>query len=37
MGDIFRGVFPFVLGELVVLALLIAFPELALWLPNKMG
>lgn len=37
MGDIFRGVFPFVLGELVVLALLIAFPELALWLPSKMG
>ncbi|MEE8134821.1 MAG: TRAP transporter large permease [Gemmatimonadales bacterium] len=37
MGDIFRGVFPFVLGELVVLALLIAFPEMALWLPGKMG
>ncbi len=36
MSDIFVGVFPFVLGEFVVLALLIAFPELALWLPGKM-
>ena len=37
MGDIFLGVAPFVAGVLAVLALLIAFPELALWLPRQMG
>jgi C4-dicarboxylate transporter DctM subunit len=37
MGDIFMGVLPFVIGELVVIALLIAFPEIALWLPRRMG
>lgn len=37
MADIFRGVFPFVIGELVVLALLILFPGLALWLVEQMG
>jgi C4-dicarboxylate transporter DctM subunit len=37
MGEIFMGVLPFVLGELVVIALLIAFPEIALWLPRHMG
>jgi tripartite ATP-independent transporter DctM subunit len=36
MGEIFMGVLPFVLGELVVVALLIAFPEIALWLPGQM-
>jgi tripartite ATP-independent transporter DctM subunit len=36
MGEIFMGVLPFVLGELVVIALLIAFPEIALWLPGQM-
>jgi len=36
MGEIFMGVLPFVLGELVVIALLIAFPEIALWLPRQM-
>ena len=37
MEEIFRGVFPFVIGELIVLALLIMFPDLALWLVNRMG
>ena len=36
MGDIFMGVLPFVVGELVVIALVIAFPEIALWLPQQM-
>jgi C4-dicarboxylate transporter DctM subunit len=36
MGEIFMGVLPFVIGELVVIALLIAFPEIALWLPGQM-
>ncbi len=37
MEEIFRGVFPFVIGELGVLTLLILFPELALWLVQRMG
>ena len=36
MGDIFMGVLPFVVGELMVIALVIAFPEIALWLPGQM-
>ena len=36
MGEIFMGVLPFVIGELVVIALLIAFPAIALWLPGQM-
>ncbi len=37
MEDIFMGVLPFVGGELIVIALLIAFPEIALWLPGRMA
>jgi tripartite ATP-independent transporter DctM subunit len=37
MEDIFMGVMPFVVGELVVIGLLIAFPEIALWLPSQMN
>jgi tripartite ATP-independent transporter DctM subunit len=37
MGEIFMGVLPFVVGELIVVGLLIAFPEIALWLPSRMG
>ena len=35
MGTIFRGVTPFFLAALGVLALLIAFPELVTWLPQR--
>jgi tripartite ATP-independent transporter DctM subunit len=34
---IYRGVMPFVLVDLVRLALLAAFPIISLWLPSKMG
>lgn len=34
MRDIYRGIVPFVLVQLVLLGLVIAFPEIALWLPN---
>jgi tripartite ATP-independent transporter DctM subunit len=37
MSDIFRGVAPFVVGELLVLALLVTFPGLALWLVARMA
>ncbi|MDX9859909.1 MAG: TRAP transporter large permease subunit, partial [Rhodospirillales bacterium] len=32
--DIYRGCFPFILVEVCVLVVLIAFPEISLWLPN---
>ncbi len=35
--QIYIGVMPFVLIELIVLAVLITFPELSLWLPNQMS
>jgi TRAP-type mannitol/chloroaromatic compound transport system permease large subunit len=36
MGDIIRGVIPFVLLIMVGLGLCIVFPEIILWLPSKM-
>ena len=36
-GALFRGVLPFLAIEAVVLALLIAFPAISLWLPRTMG
>ena len=36
MEEIFLGVFPFVIGELMVLALLIVFPNIPLWLVEQM-
>ncbi len=35
-GDIIRGVFPFVILIVVALGLLIAFPQIILWLPGQM-
>ena len=37
MSHIYRGIVPFVLLQLVVLALCIAFPEVVLWLPRQSG
>jgi TRAP-type mannitol/chloroaromatic compound transport system permease large subunit len=34
MTDIYKGIVPFVLLQLVGLGLVIAFPQIALWLPN---
>ena len=34
MQDIYRGIIPFVLLQLIGLALVVGFPQLALWLPN---
>jgi tripartite ATP-independent transporter DctM subunit len=36
LGQIFRGCWPFVLMMVCVLGLLIAFPQLSLWLPSLM-
>lgn len=35
-GDIYKGVMPFILFDLVVLALLVFIPGLATWLPQQM-
>ncbi len=37
LGTVFRGVLPFVIADLVKLALVVAFPALALWLPSTMA
>ncbi len=36
LPDAFRGIAPFILCDLVVLAALLAFPEIATWLPGLM-
>jgi len=36
-GQLLRGVRPFVLVLLVFLALLVAFPQITVWLPNLMS
>ncbi|UOM35401.1 TRAP transporter large permease subunit [Acuticoccus sp. I52.16.1] len=36
MRDVYRGIIPFVLVQLVVLGLCIAFPEIVLWLPQSL-
>lgn len=36
LDEIFRGVFPFVFTDLVLVAILIAFPWLSTWLPQMM-
>jgi tripartite ATP-independent transporter DctM subunit len=36
LGNIFRGVWPFVLVQIITLGILLAFPSLSLWLPSLM-
>jgi len=36
MGSIFKGIFPFLIGEFLVIAILILFPWTATWLPQQM-
>ncbi|MDA0712211.1 MAG: TRAP transporter large permease subunit [bacterium] len=36
-GHIYRGIFPFILIQLLCLGLVIAFPELATWLPEYLS
>ena len=36
-GEGFRGVAPFVITEIIILAILIAFPQISLFLPNLLG
>jgi len=37
LGDIYRSVIPFIFLMIVGLALMIAFPQIVLWLPDKLG
>jgi tripartite ATP-independent transporter DctM subunit len=37
MKTIYRGVVPFIIADLLVLVLLTAFPDIALWLPRMMA
>jgi tripartite ATP-independent transporter DctM subunit len=37
LPDIYRGVYPFVIIQILVVALLLIFPELSLWLPRVLG
>jgi len=36
LGDVFRGIFPFFIADVITVALFIAFPEIILWLPQTM-
>ena len=35
-GQVYKGVIPFIVFDLMVLVLLIMYPELATWLPETM-
>ena len=37
LKDVFSGILPFLAMDVVTLTLLIAFPQITLWLPNSMG
>jgi TRAP-type C4-dicarboxylate transport system permease large subunit len=37
LETIFRGVTPFIVAQIALIAILIAFPGLALWLPSTMA
>ena len=37
LEDIFKGIFPFSCMDLLTVAILIAFPEIVLWLPSKLN
>jgi len=37
LGTIFKGIFPFLVADIVRLVLVFAFPALCLWLPSLMG
>lgn len=36
IGDIYRGIVPFVVLQLLALGTVLAFPQVALWLPNRL-
>jgi len=36
LGDLFRGIWPFVLMDILTLVILVSFPQISLWLPSMM-
>jgi TRAP-type C4-dicarboxylate transport system permease large subunit len=36
VGEVFQGTFPHFVAHLIAIAILVAFPEIVLWLPSKM-
>jgi TRAP-type mannitol/chloroaromatic compound transport system permease large subunit len=36
MGDIYRAAVPFIIINIVLMGIMIAWPEMVLWLPNQM-
>ena len=36
LGDIFRSIMPYMVLQLIALGLVLAFPQIALWLPSTM-
>lgn len=36
LGDVFRGIAPFFIADVITIAVFIAFPEIILWLPQTM-
>jgi TRAP-type C4-dicarboxylate transport system permease large subunit len=37
LETIFRGVTPFVVAQIILIAILVLFPQIALWLPSTMS
>jgi TRAP-type C4-dicarboxylate transport system permease large subunit len=37
LEKLFRGVMPFVVAQILLIAILVAFPQIALWLPSTMA
>jgi tripartite ATP-independent transporter DctM subunit len=37
LESIFRGVMPFIVAQIVLIAILVAFPQIALWVPSTMS
>ena len=37
LGTIFRGVTPFIVAQVILIMILVAFPQIALWLPSTMA
>lgn len=36
-GEVFKGVVPFIIALIVMAVILVAFPDVALWLPRVLG
>jgi C4-dicarboxylate transporter DctM subunit len=37
LEDVFRGVMPFVVAQIILIGILVLFPDIALWLPSTMA